>query len=142
MLAPAASSCAFQSPKFKSRHCSYTAVSYTHLDVYKRQLQQFRWFHLRQLRLLDRCTAFGRDAPDAPVRAVTARVRIARLIVPDHRIEPVAQIPVSYTHLDVYKRQLPIQAQQHRELGQLVGFKTQVRAIHLRRDLCLSLIHI
>ena len=73
-------------------------VSYTHLDVYKRQLQ----IPSRSLRLyllvttaLTLCTLF----PFGAEHYVTACLLTGALMT-------AASIPVSYTHLDVYKRQM------------------------------------
>ena len=77
-----------------------TAVSYTHLDVYKRQIQRGVKFP---------CDALFRDgrliAWLCPCREQ------ANLLVRDG-VELAADVyPVSYTHLDVYKRQaLPYSA--------------------------------
>ena len=60
------------------------AVSYTHLDVYKRQQQASSFFQAHQVSLLLQ----GGQHP-----------RFARLVRAHERV------PVSYTHLDVYKRQ-------------------------------------
>ena len=56
---------------------SKASVSYTHLDVYKRQIQQWR----------------GRQTVKKPLEGVGGAAA------------PLTFIPVSYTHLDVYKRQ-------------------------------------
>ena len=63
---------------------TYTAVSYTHLDVYKRQVSQKL---LRQ--------------PPRQVHAVGEAHQQAH----QHRHAEMPFAPVSYTHLDVYKRQ-------------------------------------
>ena len=64
------------------------SVSYTHLDVYKRQ-------HLASL-------------PDEPAAVIVAELQ--RLGIPeahwDGYLECLALETVSYTHLDVYKRQV------------------------------------
>ena len=69
------------------------AVSYTHLDVYKRQplnnITDFESNHLAAIEFFDE---------DFPWRFSTGAVQNNRLI-------PWVT-PVSYTHLDVYKRQL------------------------------------
>ena len=63
--------------------CS-TSVSYTHLDVYKRQLQPCR----------------------NPGKSIIQTLDIARSTGADgHPVGHLAFQPVSYTHLDVYKRQ-------------------------------------
>ena len=58
------------------------SVSYTHLDVYKRQVSEFSVL-----------APFGKDNPK-PVFA-DKNLRVSRMWV----------VAVSYTHLDVYKRQ-------------------------------------
>ena len=60
------------------------AVSYTHLDVYKRQIQSYEMFQ------------------DTPLVDASAN---GHLDVVQLLLENGAD-PVSYTHLDVYKRQL------------------------------------
>ena len=60
------------------------SVSYTHLDVYKRQL-------------------YGRMVPDLLLRGRQLGQRTVRSR-PLFRLGDT-RIPVSYTHLDVYKRQ-------------------------------------
>ena len=63
-------------------------VSYTHLDVYKRQLN-----------IRDSC---GSDTCRVIIRiCLSSRIIIYRLTV----LAEMWVIPVSYTHLDVYKRQ-------------------------------------
>ena len=60
------------------------AVSYTHLDVYKRQ--ERRWIHWMYIKI------FLELEKDSFRRSMKI-------------VEVLKQIPVSYTHLDVYKRQ-------------------------------------
>ena len=61
---------------------SYHAVSYTHLDVYKRQEER---------RILEEERGNAEESP-------------FETVLPQH---PVRSVPaVSYTHLDVYKRQV------------------------------------
>ena len=60
---------------------SAEAVSYTHLDVYKRQFQNYALF--RYMTIYDN-VAFGLELQKMPKKLIKA---------------------VSYTHLDVYKRQ-------------------------------------
>ena len=62
-----------------------SAVSYTHLDVYKRQHDML-----------------SRSAIYLSMDDTFARWRSVR-----HIVFPDSQTPVSYTHLDVYKRQVP-----------------------------------
>ena len=63
----------------------YMAVSYTHLDVYKRQSL---WFNRTFM-------FFGHELYTTLARATDVRI-----------YRPDTLAPVSYTHLDVYKRQL------------------------------------
>ena len=63
-----------------------TAVSYTHLDVYKRQVVRKGTLHA-SIRACGRSSPFGRIRPMACT------------------LLRKAAWPVSYTHLDVYKRQ-------------------------------------
>ena len=77
-----------------------TAVSYTHLDVYKRQVGEMA----RRLAgpagpALDQ-RAVGRD-----LRASDRGALQPRLLV-QPAPPPAGYVPVSYTHLDVYKRQM------------------------------------
>ena len=72
-------------------------VSYTHLDVYKRQAQQHS------------CTFSAEKYNYAEIVAASINVHSANkqqpmLIAAHARSEDM--IPVSYTHLDVYKRQI------------------------------------
>ena len=60
-----------------------SAVSYTHLDVYKRQAGEVPFFHF--------------DFHNLPAFHQT--------ILDGEFVEPDNPDPVSYTHLDVYKRQ-------------------------------------
>ena len=61
-------------------------VSYTHLDVYKRQLLDF--FHVKQDEVL------------------SLKYIFEQLHLTTHPLKMLCMdIPVSYTHLDVYKRQ-------------------------------------
>ena len=75
----------------------YRPVSYTHLDVYKRQL-----LHRRDALAFeggtDRCL-YGRN-----LEAIQKMGRYS------DRYHPECQRPVSYTHLDVYKRQALLQS--------------------------------
>ena len=66
-------------------------VSYTHLDVYKRQGKRYYG---------------GCDYVD--VAEQLAIDRLKQLFAADYaNVQPHSGSPVSYTHLDVYKRQLP-----------------------------------
>ena len=73
-----------------TEHC-VTAVSYTHLDVYKRQL------------MIPTTAGTGSEAtPNAIVAVPEQELKVG--IVSDAMIADNV-LPVSYTHLDVYKRQ-------------------------------------
>ena len=84
----------------------FTPVSYTHLDVYKRQVRDYPDWIKDTVRLKRPVTAESfavpaqgcADAPQAPVRVI-------RLIDGQIINEEDRAMPVSYTHLDVYKRQ-------------------------------------
>ena len=65
-------------------------VSYTHLDVYKRQVYTQP----------DRPAGRGRGMTASPVKR-----EATRLGIPVLQPESLRGEPVSYTHLDVYKRQ-------------------------------------
>ena len=68
-----------------------TAVSYTHLDVYKRQ------------RSLTVNVEVGKRKASFPVCFIVLAREVARRCA----FFQCGLHPVSYTHLDVYKRQLP-----------------------------------
>ena len=99
-----------------------TPVSYTHLDVYKRQMESyaaakerlFSWPRLRLAvinlddrfgrELVGRCTAtriLGYTQSDTP----SERQGVIRAENVEETIHGLRFTPVSYTHLDVYKRQ-------------------------------------
>ena len=63
-------------------------VSYTHLDVYKRQIVTFAMTQLA--------------VSATQIRTLLLNGRSPRYLLPE---AVIAYIPVSYTHLDVYKRQ-------------------------------------
>ena len=73
-------------------------VSYTHLDVYKRQMQKSGWFCLN-LRLL----SFAIEKNYTCLKKTVA----GKLPLSHNRSSPkiIGLESVSYTHLDVYKRQ-------------------------------------
>ena len=74
-------------------------VSYTHLDVYKRQVQDFSAF----------ANAFGRPGGAGPVRRDHGMFNLVKVRISEFTgnfIMAGRIAPVSYTHLDVYKRQL------------------------------------
>ena len=69
-------------------------VSYTHLDVYKRQTTNVaEALELYHLRGCDCIIGFGGGSSIDCAKAVGAKIAKPK--------------PVSYTHLDVYKRQTP-----------------------------------
>ena len=90
------------------------AVSYTHLDVYKRQAY---WSAERKYTVPGRCVRAGRNciAVVADNHCGAGAVGIPALefsasgltfkVRPECRLDAVFTLPVSYTHLDVYKRQ-------------------------------------
>ena len=75
------------------------AVSYTHLDVYKRQV----WYK-QLLALHPEWTVVG-EYEDAGVTGTSVRKRKGFQQMLDDGIKFHKYDPVSYTHLDVYKRQ-------------------------------------
>ena len=92
--------------EWKRLASSLEAVSYTHLDVYKRQVSMFMCFmshssllHFKALSRMLFITLSGRNSnpTDAPGFLRTV------LFISTRRA--LIQKPVSYTHLDVYKRQ-------------------------------------
>ena len=75
------------------------AVSYTHLDVYKRQQQLCRWLLLS----LDQLPG---NEIDITQELIAGMLGVRREAVTEAAGKLQAAGPVSYTHLDVYKRQL------------------------------------
>ena len=83
-------------------------VSYTHLDVYKRQLE-WKWKNVFAMRFLSITLNYTHDSPkvlygssydDTVERYISKEVN-------EHADNASAGFtPVSYTHLDVYKRQV------------------------------------
>ena len=78
------------------------AVSYTHLDVYKRQYPRSicKRDEINELFLLSEI--------QEPERAISSLQKLARIIKEynsDHCLDYAQIQAVSYTHLDVYKRQ-------------------------------------
>ena len=74
----------------------FTSVSYTHLDVYKRQLLGLAvlGFFIRQQSLKNK----------QKILETEQRLNRARMN-PHFFFNALTSLPVSYTHLDVYKRQ-------------------------------------
>ena len=100
----------------RGRICfSISAVSYTHLDVYKRQ---------------DHGLAIsGNTQILIAVGVVRKRLELAigigdksDLLVGRAR-RVISIVPVSYTHLDVYKRQVPISYERHPRLSKSEYFR-------------------
>ena len=69
-------------------------VSYTHLDVYKRQTGLGVNSHTAAV------TSLGISTSTGPLRPLCAMRKAARMV------SAKSSTPVSYTHLDVYKRQI------------------------------------
>ena len=76
-------------------------VSYTHLDVYKRQLKHMRWTLLRRG---SRVRGRARQKLQALLVSKLATARAWDLKETFQHLWHYRS-PVSYTHLDVYKRQ-------------------------------------
>ena len=72
-------------------------VSYTHLDVYKRQMQAYGTDAIRRHLDLDVLSYYDLSAP----KSVTFVCGVPRVFAASDDISSV-----SYTHLDVYKRQV------------------------------------
>ena len=71
---------------------SPAAVSYTHLDVYKRQKEHSVFFDLKHMDALKNLVNSGSFSADSKIKSeASGNIRMDA---------------VSYTHLDVYKRQL------------------------------------
>ena len=62
------------------------SVSYTHLDVYKRQM------------------GHGSAAPGEPMRHSMRDMKRAPTVKDTPAVQSISPMPVPYTHLDVYKR--------------------------------------
>ena len=82
-------------------------VSYTHLDVYKRQTlyskanQICEQTYYRNLRVLREAAC-----SDFPISAIAESKKLSTVSFNKLEVQaPVTNTPVSYTHLDVYKRQ-------------------------------------
>ena len=71
----------------------YTAVSYTHLDVYKRQPS------VRPVAIILSLIRITRSSPNI---LKVVRTTLGWMWIPS----AISSTPVSYTHLDVYKRQV------------------------------------
>ena len=84
---------------------NYIAVSYTHLDVYKRQ--GFRLYALKFMASrLSACWNCGTTAGRFPIFSNSSRILgISRCCIIFNALIIIVD-PVSYTHLDVYKRQV------------------------------------
>ena len=66
------------------------AVSYTHLDVYKRQGQLVTYNGFLYVANVDNASGVPGESPDFTLLST---------------LQPIGPTAVSYTHLDVYKRQ-------------------------------------
>ena len=86
-----------RSPAVKYRDCQYP-VSYTHLDVYKRQVKDRVIIIPRVYTNKPRTTGEGYKGIASQPDPEKAPDMIEGLIA-------MRKMPVSYTHLDVYKRQ-------------------------------------
>ena len=83
------------------------AVSYTHLDVYKRQGESFASLTKRALNELG--SIFEENPDNSNILIISHGGLIVSLLVYWLKMPPEkwsSIIPVSYTHLDVYKRQI------------------------------------
>ena len=78
------------------------SVSYTHLDVYKRQGQPKRRFLQKEAASGSKCLLYRADELYAFRRIKFAQAAKMTFQLPAFDIAA----PVSYTHLDVYKRQI------------------------------------
>ena len=105
------------------------AVSYTHLDVYKRQAMRF-------------LTAYLSVTPGTRIITGTQRMQQRPIQV----LVNALREPVSYTHLDVYKRQQdPFERgiRKALNLGHTVGHAFESLALETQHPILhLSLIHI
>ena len=87
---------------------TYDAVSYTHLDVYKRQILDD---HISSAFLADDIRLLICDLDLLQIllgclyRLIQIRVKVLYDCFPVYLAVPDGIQPVSYTHLDVYKRQ-------------------------------------
>ena len=100
----------FDEADFNAR-AAFTAVSYTHLDVYKRQFLPTESLYAEVLRrpgLLDRLHDLRINvAGPSNLAALLNSLQMGfRTLAIEQRSSEVWQVPVSYTHLDVYKRQV------------------------------------
>ena len=93
----------------------YRPVSYTHLDVYKRQGELNAKLQ-DNLSGLHEIQSFGQEELESgqvkeknfeQVRAMLRALRASAVFHPCVEfLSSVGTVPVSYTHLDVYKRQI------------------------------------
>ena len=110
------------------------SVSYTHLDVYKRQAVARALAHGPKLVIAAEPT--GNIDPELSLEMMELLERVSEtgitVVVVTHEHELVRQChPVSYTHLDVYKRQVPRRTSSalHGQLQQKLFFK-KVRLLY------------
>ena len=96
-------------------------VSYTHLDVYKRQVLGLLYANRMQTVAYKVIEKFGLfDLLGTEVKRALRNSYMSDLIINDSYMQCVDELsqvltPVSYTHLDVYKRQYRYRA--HRNAG-------------------------
>ena len=82
------------------------AVSYTHLDVYKRQIQNYRRYrHTSGNGRKERTHAKNEQETAAGMAFFPAASESREYHLRPYHIQRPLPGPVSYTHLDVYKRQ-------------------------------------
>ena len=93
---------------------NYIPVSYTHLDVYKRQIEHIRGQESDRINgMLTELRRMGIEADelDGGIRIKPGIPKPCKIeTYEDHRMAMAFSLPgliaVSYTHLDVYKRQI------------------------------------
>ena len=90
-------------PGIYDKYYVYRAVSYTHLDVYKRQYQDRAWLEISLDVIAENYHMIKKEIGD--------KSEFMAVIKAD------AYGSVSYTHLDVYKRQLPTLPKEKRKTG-------------------------
>ena len=114
------------------------AVSYTHLDVYKRQEENILWLNERGYMgdVLYEIFEFDVKNPDKEKVKKLRNTNISAIVCEPFMGPPLKRaISVSYTHLDVYKRQpcLPLGVDVHRleplpqQLASLCGVLRQIQ---------------
>ena len=98
--------------EWKEEHGGIT-VSYTHLDVYKRQTQsaavkdEWKYASIAKLNYILEGIEKAKDQiSEEEYLRFNAEVRFIRAFVYYDMVFFFGDVPVSYTHLDVYKRQI------------------------------------